>query len=295
MSTALKEYFRNLHQKKVVRAITTAGIMISMPVVGLYSYFAVKNITLDYVPVPLSNAKSNLKGMKICQISDLHYGPSNADPDFFRRTVDLINAQKPDMIVMTGDYFQWDPQYMDELPRILGKLYAPLGVYGIFGNHDYGSCYPGILHCDPFDHKVLKNKFAHNHILILENEAVKLERNGETFNLLGLHDLWSGHFNPAEAFREVDTELPTIVLSHNPDTVKMVPHEFDLMLSGHVHGGQVSWPIFGPIAVPVKNRHLRRGLHQITDRKKLYVNRGLGYTFRMRLNSPPEVSLIEFV
>lgn len=296
MSIALKEYFRNLHQKKAIRAITTAGIIVTMPVVGLYSYlWAVRNVKLDYVRVPIDPKRAGIRGLKICQISDLHYGPSNCDENFFSNVVDLINSQKPDIIALTGDYYQWDPEYLDGLTQILGRLNAPLGVYGVFGNHDYGSCYPGILHCDPFDHKVVKNSFAHNDILLLENEGINLSYKGETFNLLGMHDLWSGHFNPAAAFEHIDSQEPTIVLSHNPDTVNMIPHDFDLMLAGHVHGGQVSWPWIGPIAVPVKNRRYRRGLHDINERKKLYVNRGLGYTFRMRLNSPPEVSLIEIV
>jgi predicted MPP superfamily phosphohydrolase len=296
MSITLKEYFRNLHQKKAIRAITTVGIVMSLPLVGLYAYlWAVKNVKLDYVPIKLHHPTADLRGLKICQISDLHYGPSNCDPRFFSNIVNVINAQKPDLIVLTGDYYQWDSDYLEGLPQILGRLHAPLGVFGIFGNHDYGSCYPGVLHCDPFDHKMVKNAFARNDILLLENEALTLAYKDQDFNLIGLHDLWSGHFNPAQGFANTNADLPTILLSHNPDTVTMVEQDFDLMLSGHVHGGQVSWPWIGPLAVPVKNRRYRRGLHTIDERKRLYVNRGLGYTFRMRLNSPPEVSLIEIV
>lgn len=294
--TILKEYFRTLHQKKLFRVLTTAGVFIGMPFIGIYSYFwGVKRVQLDHVPIKLLDPKSRLKGLKIAQISDLHYGPSNKDENYFTLAINIIHSQKPDLIVLTGDYYQWDPNFIDGLPQILSQLQAPLGVYGIFGNHDYGACYPGKLRCDPFDHNELREKFGRNGIPILCNESLQMTYKGAPFNLVGLHDLWSGMFDPAEAFHGVDEKLPTVVLSHNPDTIELVDKDFDLMLSGHVHGGQVSFPLIGPLAVPIKYRHRRRGLHKISERKSLYVNRGLGYNFRLRINSPPEVTLIEFV
>lgn len=296
MSHKFKEYVRQLNHKKSVRALASAALVVGLPVIGAYAYFVgVKNLTLDRVFFPFSHKFPKLRGLKIAQISDLHYGPTNKNSGFFNKAIDMILEENPDLIFLTGDYYQWDPQYMEELPKILSRLKAPLGVFGVFGNHDYGACYPGTPYCDPFDHNNLKSHFGANEIAILTNEALQLEYNGETFNLVGLHDLWSGLFNPDVAFKHVDTEKPTLLLSHNPDTVHMVNHEFDIMFSGHVHGGQFSLPLIGPIAVPVKNRHLRRGFHQISDRKHLYVNRGLGYTFRMRWNSPPEVTIMEVV
>lgn len=296
MAHPIKEYVRQLHHKKAVRAAAAALVMTGLPFVGLYSYLiAVKKIVVDRVLFPFSHKHPGLKGLKIAQISDLHYGPSNANKGFFEKAVTMIQAQKPDLIFLTGDYYQWDPEYLEELPKILSRLDAPLGVYGVFGNHDYGACYPGTLYCDPFDHNVLKSHFGENGITMLANEALTLDYNGTRFNLVGLHDLWSGFFDPDTAYRHVDTKMPTLVLSHNPDTSALVKHDYDLMFSGHVHGGQVSFPWIGPIGAPVKNKHLRRGLHQVGDRKHIYVNRGLGYTFRMRLNSAPEVTLMEMV
>lgn len=293
---AVKEFFRNLHQRKVVRAITTATILIGLPFVGAYSYFwEVHDLKLDKIKLKLSHRFPHLKGLKAVQLSDLHYGPSNSNTDFFNRAVDMINAQNPDIVLLTGDYYQWDPQYLEVLPKILSRIRSKQGIFGVFGNHDYGSCYPGVLHCDPFEHTTIKKTFAENDIVLLGNESTTLNYKGQDFNLVGLHDLWSGFFNPDEAFAHVDKDLPTLLLSHNPDTVHMVEHDFDLMMAGHVHGGQVSWPLIGPLAVPVKNRNLRRGLHKISERKHIYVNRGLGFTFRMRLNSRPEVTVLEIV
>ena len=70
--------------------------------------------------------------------------------------------------------------------------------------------------------------------------------------------------------------------------------DFDLMLAGHVHGGQISLPFIGPLSVPVKNRHLRRGLHKI-GQKWLYTNRGLGQIFQARLLSRPEIACLDLI
>lgn len=294
--SSIKEYVRQLNHKRSVRAVASAALIMGLPGVGAYSYFVgVKNLTLDKVLFPFSHRFPALKGLKIAQISDLHYGPTNKSAKFFNRTVDLILEQEPDLVFLTGDYYQWDPSYLEELPKILSRLSAPLGVYGVFGNHDYGACYPGTLYCDPFDHNTLKSHFGANGILMLTNESLKLSYNDQDFQLVGLHDLWSGFFDPEEAYQHANEKLPTFLLSHNPDTAVLVPQEYDLMFSGHVHGGQFSLPLVGPVAVPVKNRHFRRGLHQLSQRKHLYINRGLGYTFRMRWNSPPEVTLLEIV
>lgn len=294
--TKVKEFLRTKYHKKPVRAVTTAALLLGLPFIGAYAYFlAVKRLKLEKINLELHAKKSGLTGLKIIQISDLHYGPTNKDHPHFHHIIDIINAQHPDLVLLTGDYYQWDPAYLNNLPQILSRVRAPLGVFGTLGNHDYGSCYPGELKNDPFEYTVIRETFERNGIHMLTNESAQLEFNGQKFNLVGLHDLWSGLFDPETAFKKVDTKLPTFVLSHNPDTAGLIEHDFDLMLSGHCHGGQVTLPWLGAILTPIKNKNFKRGLHTISERKKLYVNRGLGHTFRMRLNSPPEITLIEIL
>lgn len=291
--SVFKEYLRQLHHKKTIRALATATIVMGLPFIGAYScLLATKRIKLERLKIKLKNKRSDLRGLRIVQMSDLHYGPTNKKNSYFNRAIDIINSLTPDLIVLTGDYYQWDPEYLYQLPQMLSRMRAPLGIYGCFGNHDYGSCYPGELQNDPFDYGIVKAAFERNNIRILTNEKQQLEFNNQKFNLIGLHDLWSGMFDPDEAFDRVDEKYPTFVLSHNPDTATLINNDFDLMLSGHSHGGQISWPLVGSVTMPMNKKQYRRGLHQLSKRKQLYVNRGLGYTFKMRLNSPPEVSLI---
>lgn len=294
MNYAVKEYLRTLHHKKSIRAITTTAILLGLPFFGAYSYFfAVRQMKVDKVKVKIKNSHSNLKGLKICQISDLHFGPTNKDKAHFNRAVDLINAQNPDLVFLTGDYYQWDPSYLHGLPRLLSRLRAKIGVYASLGNHDYGSCYPGEQKNDPFEYHIIKEAFERQGITVLTNQSEELEWKGQKFNVVGLHDYWSGMMDPDEAFAQTNLQLPTFLLSHNPDTIELVPYSFDVMFSGHCHGGQMKWPLVGTLVMPVKNEDFCRGLHQITERKHLYVNRGLGYTFRMRVNSIPEVTAME--
>ncbi len=296
MSSGFKETFRLLHQKRLIRAIAGAAVVMGVPVVGAYSYFVAPNrVRVDQLKLRLSHRYPGLKNLKIAQISDIHYGPSHSNDKHFAKILRLIDAQKPDLLVMTGDYYQWDPTYQKRLPAILGQIQTPLGTFGSFGNHDYGSCYPGQTACDPFDYRTLKADFAEHGIVMLANETLPMAYNNTTFNLVGLHDLWSGLFNPTEGFARADTNLATIVLSHNPDTACLVEPEFDLMLSGHSHGGQVKLPGLKPFGGHIKNKALKRGFHQLSERKHLYVNRGLGHNFKMRLGSPPEITLIEVV
>ncbi|MBF0104904.1 MAG: metallophosphoesterase [Deltaproteobacteria bacterium] len=289
-----KEYVRQLHHKKTVRAITTATIVVGLPVIGAYScLLATRRLKLERLKITIANEHADLAGLKIIQLSDLHYGPTNRNNRYFNRAIDIVNALNPDLIVLTGDYYQWDPDYIHQLPAMLSRMRAPLGIFGCFGNHDYGSCYPGKIGNDPIDYRIVKHTFDKNNITILTNETIRLQYRGQGFNLTGLHDLWSGMFDPIEAFEGVNTHFPTIVLSHNPDTAGLVERGYDLMLSGHSHGGQVSWPLIGSLTTPMIKKHFRRGLHRISERKQIYVNRGLGHTFKMRFNSPPEISLIE--
>lgn len=294
--TVFTEFIRTIHHKKLFRVVTSGIIVFSLPFVGAYSYFfAVKKVKLEHLRLKLFQPKKNLVGLKIAQISDLHFGPTNKNKKHFHDSIDLINSLHPDLIVLTGDYYQWDPDYLHELPDMLARLRAPLGIYGCLGNHDYGSSYPGITESDPFDFTIIREAFDRSGLTILANQSVILRYKGKPFNLVGLHDLWSDLFDPDEAFKKIDETLTTFVLSHNPDTIKLVNHDFDLMLCGHSHGGQISWPVVGPLTLPMSQKKYYRGFHQITEKKKLYINRGLGHTFQMRLNSPPEVTLIEIV
>lgn len=293
--TGTKEFFRTLHHKKWVRIILYCFINIFLPGIGFYMMFIeTRWVQITRLRIPNKKLQANQQ-IRIVQISDLHFGPTNDSKKYFSRCVEKINNLHPEAIVLTGDFLQWDESYIQRLAHILSHLKAPLGIYAILGNHDYGVCHRGHPPTDPIDYRKVIQIFQEKGIRVLHNESVVLRHQDVSINLVGLGDFWTPFFQPKVAFWQLDSALATILLSHNPDTVHALKnYDFDLMLAGHVHGGQISLPLIGPLVVPVKFRNLRRGLHQI-DGHWLYTNRGLGYTLRARLLSRPEITCIELV
>lgn len=299
LNTKIKEFLRKLHHNKYMRGIIYAVWIVGVPILGFYSYF-IESQKPRHNRVTIKLPKKihpDWESLKIVQISDLHFGPTNNNPAFFRKCVKEINSLNADLVVLTGDFMQWDSSFASELATILSQLKSKRGSYAILGNHDYGVCHPGLPATDPVNHEEIIMAFNQNGIRVLHNESISIDHgttNQFQFELVGLGDFWTEHFKPHEAFNPINAKRthPIILLSHNPDSLfQLDEYDFDLMLSGHVHGGQISWPLIGPLVVPVKNRHLRRGLHRIGD-KMLYANRGLGYIFRARLLSPPEITEI---
>lgn len=291
-----KEFFRKLHHKKSIRASLYSLINIGLPFVGSYAQFIeIYRYEVTHTKVPIHNLPSELEGFRLVQISDLHFGPTNKSEKFLHQCVEVINQLNPDLIVMTGDFLQWDHEYIHPLAKILELLQSKLGTFASLGNHDYGVCHRGVPATDPVDFEDMIQIFNHHEIKVLHNQKQVLEFNGQCLDLVGLGDYWTPHFRPKDILTRENKERTTIVLSHNPDSMDhLCDYEFDLVLAGHCHGGQITLPLIGPLSMPVKNRHLHRGLHDF-GKRWLYTNRGLGYTFKARFLSRPEIACLELV
>lgn len=297
----IKEFFRKLYHNKVVRFFVYLFLVLAFPFVGFYAHFIEPRlIRVSRIKIPIKKLPAVFASFRIVQISDLHYGPTNLSAPFIKKCVEKINALKPDLVAMTGDFMQWDSKYARPLAKLLSGLKAHSGIFAILGNHDYGVCHKDEAATDPVDHREVINEFAQQGIRVLHNEKTIIQRGKELLHLVGLGDFWTSYFRPEKVLEKKQSNSdnhnePTILLSHNPDSImELNDYHFSLMLSGHVHGGQISFPWIGPLAVPVKHRHLRRGLHRIGE-KWLYTNRGLGFIFKARLLSPPEITCLELV
>ena len=132
-------------------------------------------------------------------------------------------------------------------------------------------------------------------ITLLHNEHTTAMFHGLEINLVGVGDLWNRECEPTEAFAGIDTGRPTVLLSHNPDTKdELLAHPWQLMLSGHTHGGQLYLPGLGAPLAPVKNKKFVRGLHQLSPHgdRWLHISKGVGNLHGVRLNCRPEVALL---
>lgn len=240
-------------------------------------------------------------GLKIVQLSDIHCG-SFDNEEAVQHGIDLANAQGADVILFTGDIVNNRSDELDRWQGILGKLKAPMGVFSILGNHDYGDYVrwesPGDKVANLAD---LKARHGQMGFRLLLNEHVPLTRGTDSIALVGVENWGKPPFPQLGDLGRATTGLArdtfSILLSHDPShwdlKVRQYPHPFHLTLSGHTHGMQLGIEIPGLRWSPVKYRYPRwAGLYEEAG-KYLYVNRGFGFLgFSGRVGIWPEVTLL---
>lgn len=230
--------------------------------------------------------------IRLAHISDLHASPV-VPYRLLEKAAEQTEALGPDLICLTGDFIT---RRLDDAPRyaaILSRLSAAAPTFAVPGNHDGGAWahwYGGQK-----DTSAVLSLLDRASIDCLLNRAVTLDLHGQPVRLVGLGDWWAGQLDARRAFDGVAprTDAPTIVLSHNPDTKDLLAaYPWDLLLSGHTHGGQLSLPLIGTPFAPVRDQRYVHGLKAWNERW-IHVTSGVGNLHGLRLNCPPEVSLIE--
>jgi uncharacterized protein len=258
---------------------------------------------LKRIPLSFSNLPSAFKGLKIVQISDVHSG-SFTDKAAVHKGIKKILDQKPDIIFFTGDLVNNKAEEMEDFMDVFSQLKAPLGVYSILGNHDYGDY---VIWSTPEEkHSNLeKLKKVHSDLgwRLLMNEHVVLEKNGEKIALLGIEN-WSAKANfpkygdMKKAHAGAEPYPFKILLSHDPShwdgEVLKKYSDIDLMLSGHTHGMQFGVELPGFRWSPVQYVYRQwAGLYE-KGSQKLYINRGYGFIgYPGRVGILPEITLLE--
>ena len=257
------------------------------------------------VPVQSSTLPEAFKGLKIVQISDIHSGSFN-DKKAVQKGVEKILKEEPDLILFTGDLVNNKADEMDEYRDLFAQLRAPLGVYSVLGNHDYGD----YVKWDTEEQKVanldaLKKVHADMGWRLLMNEHVVLERDGAQIALLGVENWGAKASFPKygkldQAYAGAETYPFKILMSHDPShwdaQVRKEFSDIDLMLSGHTHGMQFGVEIPGFRWSPVQYIYNQwAGLYD-DGRQKLYVNRGYGFLgYPGRVGILPEITVLELV
>ena len=222
-------------------------------------------------------------GLKIAHISDLHISGRITQP-YFDEVVARANAWAPDLTVITGDLFDRN-DCLDWGVRSLSKLRAPLGVYFIYGNHDR-----------LVDFARLQTMLEDAGMTYLGGAWRTLERNGRPFIIAANELPWFAPAADADAAppRDADCQPWRLLLSHAPDQIDWaVAKDFDLMLAGHTHGGQVRFPIVGAIASPSRFGTRYAGGTFQKHGVVMHVSRGTSGLAPLRWNCPPELALLE--
>ncbi len=229
--------------------------------------------------------------LRLLHLSDLH--ASDLVPyDYLEEAIELGLGYQPDLICITGDFITNRIPDKKTYRRLLQKLSVAAPTFGSFGNHDGGNWIikkGGYKTLDP-----VGDLLGESDIIPLRNESRIIEVNGQKLRMVGLGDLWAADLLPKkDLFNAQGEHIPTIVLSHNPDTKDhLKPYPWQLLLAGHTHGGQFRLPGIGAPIAPVRDMRYVEGLHQ-WDERWLHVSRGIGNVYGFRINCRPQVSILD--
>jgi predicted MPP superfamily phosphohydrolase len=241
--------------------------------------------------------------LKLALIADLHACEPWMGIERIEGIVEQTNTLRPDCILLLGDYVSGlrMGRYSHPLPHkvwaeLLGRLRAPLGVHAVLGNHDWWE--EGNL----AQRRVRPPKaciaLQEAGVPVLENESVRLEKNGVGFWLAGLGDQWAftatdGRDDLDGTLRQVSDDAPVILMAHEPDIFPKVPERVAATVAGHTHGGQIRVLGYAPV---VPSRYGDRYVygHIVEKGRNLVVSGGLGCSgVPLRFGSPPEIVLVE--
>ncbi len=266
-----------------VVAVSGYGVARAYPAPGLLRF-----------PLPLPDLPPSLDGLRVVLVSDLHRGPAIGQA-YLLSVVEQVNALKPDLILMPGDFISQSSVYYGDIAAALSRLRPTIASLATLGNHDHWEGETEALACLEKAGVVA----LHNRSVVLTPDR-RLSETAETgLGLAGVDDLGAGRPDLAAALRGSGPDLPTLLMSHNPDMAEhpaalASSQRVDLQLSGHTHGGQVVLPGVGPVV-----SGSRFGLKYLAGwaqgpRWPVFVTRGVGASLLpLRVGAAPEIVLFE--
>lgn len=270
-------------RRRVLRGATAAVVLAA---VGAAGYGVVEAATprIVRVRIPLRRLPAEFTGTRVALVTDVHVGPARGI-GFTRKVVDAVTAEQPDLILLGGDLVDGTVAKVGPDLEPLADLRAPLGVFGVSGNHEF---YAG-------DGGRWLDLWDRLGIHTLRNSRVELRRGEAVIDLAGIHDLTSpAPYEPdlAAALAGRDPDRAVLLLAHQPKQVlEAAEMGVDLQMSGHTHGGQM-WPL--GYLVPLQQPSVT-GLDRFGD-TVLYTSRGAGtWGPPVRVATPPEITIIELV
>jgi len=242
-----------------------------------------RDIEVNHYHIAVRHLPPEFEGFTISHLTDLHYGPFMGTA-FFERLVEQVNGLRSDIVVCTGDYVlsRNSVEEIDGIWPILSKLQAGSGVYSVLGNHDHWAGAKRSLYWLEKSGQSLRHR------------RISIQRGENRLWLIGSGDLWEDYRPLGSLLEGIPQGDCRIVLAHNPDTADRVQKaSFDLMLSGHTHGGQVRLPLVGAPFLPVRNKDYTMGLVISQKGMPVFISKGVGTTLPVRFNCPPEIAVIK--
>lgn len=270
------------------RPFSTA-LTVVIPVISVIGiYGAIVPLRVEQIPIVIEGLPPGLRGFRIGLMSDLHVGLFTRQ-ERLQRFARELNAERPDIVLLSGDLIDDDPFFVGKLLRGIERIDASIPVFGVLGNHE--------IYGDP--HEFI-DRLKGTRIHLLVNRGLTLRRGTSRMWLAGISDYAAGgRLFPQlvpdleAALRGRDRGMTTILLSHQPKVFdEAIARTIPLTLCGHTHGGQLGirplgWSLAG-VFLPYPMGHYRRGDSQ------LYVNTGTGFWLvPFRFGMTPEITIIE--
>jgi len=260
--------------------------------IGIFIYLYFENNTLEITNYDIVNEKitEDFNNFKIAQISDYHNVKSNK---LNKKLINDLKKSKPDIIVITGDFIDSHRTNIDISIDFIKNIKDIAPIYYVTGNHE------GNIN----NYNVLKEKLIDYDVIILNDEVQKIIKDDSFINIVGINDPF---FVKEKVDEEVivknklnnieyDEKNYTILLSHRPELIEIYSEfEFDLVFSGHAHGGQIRLPFIGGVIAPHQGFFPKydSGLYEIKN-TTFIVSRGIGNsTFPFRINNNPELIIV---
>lgn len=265
--------------RRAALRLLLAGSAMGLGAGGAYGFLYERHkLTVTYADLPVDQLPTPLAGLRIGLITDIHRSRWVSHDDVAHAVAALMN-ERPDLIVLGGDYVTWgDRQYVRASAEALDPLAAPYGVFGILGNHDDDHDMPSAL--------------GARGVQVLKDARTTIQVKGFALDLIGIR-FWTRRTSDiAPLLRGASGTV--ILLAHDPRRFfEAAQLKIPLVLSGHTHGGQVVLPGIGAVAAqkfPVVAGIGRR------DRTTMFVSRGVGTVYvPVRVNCPPEVAVLTLV
>ncbi len=277
----IKRFFK--HTARNFRRYLAAGIICTVvlgSVVVHYGKKTAEKLECNYLQLP-EEALPGAGPVRIAFVSDIHNTPA-----LFDKAIEQIRNAKPDLILLGGDYIMVNQRFMRTRWMINGlRALAEIApVYAILGNQDYEKL------------GQLERVMQTAEIPLLRNEARNWETpTGGTVCIVGLGDWNEGDEDPHSCMLPVgEEESAVLLLSHDPESRWLLrQYDWDLMLSGHTHGGQIGNPFKEPTQFISFRSSMPAGLFDFEGGRSVFVSRGVGSICGMRFFCPPEINIID--
>ena len=265
----------SLGRRDVLKGLVGAGLGVATGGGVHGALYERHHLGLTRSPFPVSGLPEALRGLRIGVITDLHRSQT-VSHEMVTAAVDMLMAERPDLIVLGGDYVSFrDQRYVHPAAEALSRLSAPYGVIAILGNHD--------------DEREMPAALAAKGFTVLKDARTRLAIRGEVMDFAGIR-FWT--YKVGEIAHVMRGAVPhAILLAHSPKRLLEAQQlAVPAVISGHTHGGQIVLPVVGAIAA--REFPVIAGLEQ-RHGTTIFVSRGVGTVYvPVRINCPPEVAIL---